>query len=253
MLNEERRGRIVEEVQRSGRAVVTELAKKFDTSVMTIRRDLQVLSEHGLLLRIHGGALSVQNGLKPDRSLIEHEILHADEKHLIALAAAKMVKEGQSILLDSGTTITAIARELRSFEQLTVITNAVNIANDLAGSAVDVILTGGMLRKNSFSLVGPLAESSLTYLKADILFMGVEGIDPQLGISTSSMLGAVLERKMVQTVHLVVAVCDSSKFGHSCLNSIIPVSEIDRLITDKQAPTEVIEELRAKGIEVILV
>jgi DeoR family transcriptional regulator of aga operon len=253
MLNEERRRRIVEEVQRSGRAVVSELAQRFETSVMTIRRDLQVLGEHGLILRIHGGALSVQTALYADRSLTEHELLHAQEKRRIALAAVKMVKEGQSVLLDSGSTTSAIARELRTFKQLTVITNAINIASELADSAVEVILTGGMLRKNSFSLIGPLAEESLTHLKADILFMGVEGIDPQFGLSTSSMLGAVLERKMVQSVHLVVAVCDSSKFGHSSLSSIMPVTEIHRLITDRGAPAKILDELRASGIEITLV
>lgn len=253
MLSEERRQKIVEAVQRTGRAVVADLAREFDTSVMTIRRDLQALGEHGLILRIHGGALSVENALHADRSLTEHEVLYAHEKHRIALAAVSMVKEGQSILLDSGTTTTAIARELRPFKQLTVITNAVNIAGELVGSAVDVILTGGMLRKNSFSLVGPQAEDSLTHLKADILFMGVEGIDPQFGISTSSMLGAVLERKMVRSAQFVVAVCDSSKFGHSCLNSIIPVTGIDQLITDNHAPAKIIEELRASGITISLV
>lgn len=251
MLNEERRRSIVELVQQTRCAIVSDLARQFGTSAITIRRDLDVLAGRGLICRTHGGALSVQSASDSDHSLIERELQHPREKLRIAVAAAKLVKEGQSVLLDSGSTTTAIARQLRSFAQLTVITNAINIADELAGGTVDVILTGGMLRKNSFSLIGPLAEESLTHLRADILFLGVEGIDTRFGLSTPNMLEAVLNRKMVLAAQQVVAVCDSSKFGCRSLSSIVPITAIHQVITDTEAPVKMLEELRRSGVRVI--
>ena len=220
---------------------------------ITIRRDLDVLDDRGRVCRTHGGTLSVLRAWDADQSLIEREIQHPREKLRIAAAAAKLVKDGQSVLLDSGSTTTAIARQLRFFNRLTVITNAINIATELAGGTVDVILTGGMMRKHSFSMIGPLAEDSLAHLKADILFLGVEGIDPRFGLSTSNMLEAVLNRKMVHAAQQVVAVCDASKFGCRSLSSIVPITAIHQIITDKQAPAKMLDELRASGIKITIV
>lgn len=253
MLSEERRRSIVGVIERNGRAVVSDLARQFGTSDITIRRDLDVLNDRGRVCRTHGGALSVLSARDADQSLIEREIQHPREKIRIAAAAAKLVKDGQSVLLDSGSTTTAIARQLRFFNRLTVITNAINIASELAGGTVDVILTGGMMRKHSFSMIGPLAEDSLAHLKADILFLGVEGIDPRFGLSTSNMLEAVLNRKMVLAAQQVVAVCDASKFGCRSLSSIVPITAIHQIITDKQAPAKMLDELRTSGIKITIV
>ena len=121
------------------------------------------------------------------------------------------------LILDSGTTTTAIARALREFQNLTIITNAVNIAAELSGTSVEVILTGGTLRKNSFSLVGPIAEETLRRLSADILFLGVDGFDVHFGLSTPNLLEAKVNRVMVEVAKKTVAVCDSSKFGRRSL------------------------------------
>ena len=155
-MNEERRRAIVELVKREGRILVADLSKQFKTSQVTIRKDLELLHEQGLLHRSHGGALPAREGALEDPTLREKEQLHHKEKLHIASAAARLVKEGQVVILDSGTTTTAIARTLRGFRNLTIITNAVNIAAELSNTTVDVILTGGTLRKNSFSLVGRL-------------------------------------------------------------------------------------------------
>src|SRR6516225_5228677 len=212
VLNEERRRAIVDFVNQNGRALVRELARKFGSSEITIRRDLELLHEHGLIYRTHGGALPIRAGSESDRDLTQRELQHPREKLKIAAAAARMIKEGQSIILDSGSTTTAVARVLRDFKQLTVITNAINIAGELAGSSVDVILTGGMLRKNSYSLVGPIAEESLRRLKADILFLGVDGFDTQSSGSTVEALdgkyrgacGGCLRLQQVRTLEPVV-------------------------------------------------
>ena len=164
-----------------------------------------------------------------------------------------MVKEGQVVILDSGTTTTAIARALREFEALTVITNAVNIAAELSGSSVEVILTGGSLRKNSFSLVGPIAEETLHRLNADILFLGVDGFDLHYGLSTPNLLEAKVNRAMMDVARVSVAVCDSSKFGRRSLSSIAPVSEIQHLISDRGISKADLAGLKKTGLQVTLV
>lgn len=144
MLNEERRRHILEILKRDGRVLVVDLAKQFHTSQVTIRKDLDILQEHGRIHRSHGGALPAQESALEDPTLREKEKLHRKEKLQIATAAVRMVTEGQVVVLDSGTTTTAIARALRNFQSLTIITNAVNIAAELSGSALEVILTGAL-------------------------------------------------------------------------------------------------------------
>src|ERR1700726_2748557 len=212
-MNEERRRAIVELVKREGRVLVADLSKQFKTSQVTIRKDLELLHEQGLLHRSHGGALPAREGALEDPTLREKEQLQRQEKLRIAAAAAGMVKEGQVVILDSGTTTTAIARALRGLRKLTIVTSAVNIAADLAGTEVEVILTGGTMRKNSFSLVGPIAEEMLRYLHADTLFLGVDGFDVHYGLSTPNLLEAKGNRIMVEMAKRTGAVCDSSKFA----------------------------------------
>src|SRR5215468_2028123 len=234
VLNEERRRSIVDYVNQNGLALVRELARKYASSEITIRRDLEMLHNRGLVYRTHGGALPIRAGTESDRNLTEREMQHPREKQRIAAAAAKMVREGQSVVLDSGSTTTAIARAF-------------------SGTTIDVILTGGMLRANSYSLVGPIAEESLRRLKADILFLGVDGFDTQTGVSTPNLLEAQLNRLMVQIAARVIAVCDSSKFGRTSLSSIVPLSNIHGVITDKQIPAQHLRALKKAGIETAVV
>lgn len=253
MLNEERRRHILETVNREGRVLVKDLAQRFKTSQVTIRKDLETLHSQGLVHRTHGGALPLRTGALLDPSLREKERLHRREKLRIGTAAARLVKEGQSVVLDSGTTTTMVARALRGFRNLTVITNAVNIAAELAGTSVQVILTGGILRENSFSLVGPLAEEVLRRLSADILFLGVDGFDVQFGLTTPNLLEAKVNRVMVDIARRTVVVCDSSKFGRRSLSLIAPTSAVHQTITDGRIPKSDLRALEEKGIEVTTV
>jgi DeoR family transcriptional regulator, aga operon transcriptional repressor len=252
-LTDERRNEILAIIHREGRALVTDLADRFSTSAITIRKDLEFLQERALLQRTHGGALRLRSSTLADPSLQEKEKQHQREKLRIANCAAKMVKERQCIILDSGTTTTAIARALRDFHELTVITNAVNIAAELAGSSVDVILTGGTLRKNSFSLVGPQAEDLLRDINADVLFLGVDGFDTKIGLTTPNVLEARVNRAMVKAANRVVAVCDSSKFGRKSLAVIVAPDKVHEVITDKGVSRTTIQELRDAGVEVTIV
>jgi DeoR family transcriptional regulator of aga operon len=229
------------------------LARRFRTSEVTIRKDLEVLHSHGLLHRTHGGVLPVKGGALADPTLREKEELHRKEKLRIGTTAAGLVKEGQVVVLDSGTTTTCIARMLRNFTNVTIITNAVNIATELAGASPEVILTGGVLRKNSFSLVGPIAEETLRQLNADILFLGVDGFDVQYGLSTPNLLEAKVNRAMVDIAKRVIAVCDSSKFGRRSLSLIASTSVIHQVITDPQIPQSDLRALKRAGVEVTLV
>jgi len=253
LLNEERRRAILAALNRDGRVLVKDLAAHFQVSQITIRKDLEVLQGRGLLHRTHGGALVPSSGALNDPSLQEKEKLHRTEKMRIAQAAVRLVEEGQSILLDSGTTTMAIARALRNFRKLTVITNAVNIAAELANSEIEVILTGGTVRKNSFSLVGPLAEETLRHLSADTLFLGVDGFDTRLGLSTPNLQEAKVNRVMVEISRHVVAVCDSSKFGRRSLSTIVPPNAIHHVITDKKISKMDIRNLKDTGVSITLI
>jgi DeoR family transcriptional regulator of aga operon len=253
MLNEERRRAILEILSRDGRVFVKDLSRQFQTSQVTIRKDLESLHEQNHLHRTHGGALPCREGALEDPTLREKEQFHRKEKLHIAAAAARMVNEGQVIILDSGTTTTAIARSLRVFKNLTVVTNAVNIAAELAGTSIEVILTGGTLRKNSFSLVGPIAEETLRRLNADILFLGVDGFDVHHGLSTPNLLESKVNRVMVEVAKRTVAVCDSSKFGRRSLSLIVPASAIHQVITDGAIAKSDLRALRKAAIEVTIV
>jgi len=253
LFNEERRRAILAMMHRDGRVLVKDLARHFRISQITIRKDLEILDSQGSVQRTHGGALPVQAGALLDPTLREKEKLHRREKARIAAAAVKLVEEGQSVLLDSGTTTTAIARALKDMSRLTVITNAINIAAELAGTHIEVILTGGMLRKNSFSLVGPLAEQTLRQLSADILFLGVDGFDTRAGLFTPNLLEAQVNRAMVEIARRTVAVCDSSKFGRRSLCNIMAVTSVHEVVTDRLIPKSDLRALKEAGVKVTVV
>ena len=253
LLNEERRRAILELLQRERRVLVTDLAQQFRTSQVTIRKDLEARHARGVIQRTHGGALPTHDGALEDPSLREKGRVHRKEKLRIASAAARLVSEGQVVILDSGTTTIEIARALRNMQNLTVITNGVNIAAELASSSIEVILTGGAVRKNSFSLVGPIAEDALRRLNADILFLGVDGFDVKYGLSTPNLLEAKVNRIMTEIARRTVVVCDSSKFGRRSLSLIVPPASLQHVITDKSIPKSDLQALKNAGIEVTLV
>lgn len=253
MLIEERRQHILSLIQKQGRVLVDELSTSLDLSKITIRKDLDHLQSKNLLVRTHGGALSAHAGVLSDPTIREKKDLNHEEKVRIAKAAAAMVSEGQCIILDSGTTTTEIARTILSFRHLTVITNSLNIAADLARSDFEVILIGGTLRKNSLSVVGPLAEDVLGEMHADIVFLGVDGFDMKIGLSTPNVLEARVNRAMVKAAEKVVAVCDSSKFNRRSLSLIVGISDVDHVITDSKLPADEVKAIRDAGIEVTIV
>jgi DeoR family transcriptional regulator of aga operon len=253
MLIGERRQYILSLLHRDGRVLVSELSESLGISPITIRKDLDELESRGLVQRTHGGALAPQNSTMLDPSLKEKEHHQTKEKQRIAAAAAKLVSEDQCVLLDSGTTTTMVARALREFSRLTIVTNAVNIAQELGDTNFEIILTGGTLRKNSFSLVGPMAEDTLAQIHADVLFLAVDGFDPKVGVMTPNVLESRVNRAMVKASRKVVVVCDSTKFERSSMALIIPPNAVHTVITDSQISDSAAQNLRNAGIELILV
>ncbi len=255
LLVEERRRRIVELVEQQGRATVNDLGARFGTSAVTIRGDLEALAQAGRITRSHGGALPVAV-TRMDTPLTVKEARRLAEKRRIATAAARLIGDGETIILDSGSTTAEIARQIREREwhSLTVITNALNIALELSGlPGVRVMMLGGLLRATSYSLTGRDAEQALRRLSADRLFLGVDGLDPAVGVTTPDPEEAALNALMVQVARETIAVLDGTKWGQRSLSVIVPVENLRTVITDTSAPAADVEALRSRGVEVEVV
>ncbi|TWI67279.1 DeoR family transcriptional regulator [Pseudoduganella lurida] len=254
-LLEERRRLIVDLVNEQEQATVDELSARFGTSVVTIRSDLKALEEQGALVRTHGGALAHRDA-DDDVPLAVKESRHHPEKMRIAAAAVALIRDGDTLILDSGTTTAEIAKLIRTLKvkSLNVITNALNIAVLLANAPhVQLIMLGGQLRSRSWSLSGPQAEAALEHLHADWLFLGVDCLDPEVGLMTPHLMEAQLNARMIRSARQVVAVADSSKLLGRNLSVIARVDALDRLITDRKADHGVVDALQRHGVEVVLV
>jgi len=253
LMIEERRRRIRELLRAEGRVRVEALAARFGISMVTIRADLSILESAGALTRTHGGALSLPEA---DQSLDVKQLQHRAEKQRIAAAAAGLIRDGETIILDSGTTTAEIARHIRTLDlkSINVITNALNIAALLIDvPSVRLIVPGGILRRESNSLSGPMAESTLATLRANRLYLGADGVDPQIGVMTPHLAEAELNAKMIGISQQVVVVADSSKFARRNISLIARVEQLHMLITDRAAPQDAIEQLCQCGVEVRLV
>jgi len=255
LLVEERRRLIVEQVEREGRATVEELAARFAISPVTIRADLEALARNAAIVRSHGGALPAPAHAVDTPLSIKETRRHA-QKRRIGQAAARWVEDGETIILDSGSTTIEIARALRQrrWEELTVITNGLHIALELGAiPAIRVMMLGGLLRPSSHSLVGPGAEQMLAQLSADRLFLGVDGIDPEVGVTTPDPQEATLNALMIRVSRVVVGVFDASKFGQRSLSVIAPITGLHKVISDTGAAEGYVQALRDAGVDVTLV
>lgn len=255
LLAEERRRHILAILDRTGRVTVDELVGELDVSAVTARADLDALGQLGALVRSHGGAVKLE-GPEVDYPIAFKKMLHQLDKERIGQAAAQLILPNQTIILDSGTTTAEVARHLKisKIRPVTIITNGLNIALELSNAAdITVLLLGGMLRPASLSSVGPQAEQMLQQLNADQLFMGVDGLDPEVGLSTPDVFEAQLDTLMMKMAKSVTVVADSSKFGRRSLSVIGNMNSIDRLITDIDASAEMIAAVRHRGVEVLTV
>lgn len=246
----DRRDKIIQRLHQKGSIRVDELSNEFDVSTVTIRNDLDFFEEKGLIHRTYGGAL-LRKSVYNDPSLEEKEKLNVEEKKKIGAHAAELVNDGDAIILDSGSTTREIALRLKDKKNITVMTNAINIALELAGQAdIQVMLTGGVLREKSYSLVGPEAENTIKNYYFDKLFLGVDGVDFEHGLTTPHPQEAQLNRIMVKHSSEVIAVTDSSKFGRHSFSYICGLDPIGRIVTDKGISTDFESKLRNRDIKV---
>lgn len=253
MLVEERRAKILHKLRQQGQVRVRELSQQFDTSEVTIRNDLNELHQRGLLQRSHGGATVPPNPIS-ESTLQERFEKCTDEKRRIGLAAAAMVKEGETIILDSGTTTQEIAKNIRGKHGLQIITNGVNVAMELLGvRGIQLVIAGGTLRDDSLSIVGHFAEEMLEHFSADKLFLGAAACDLSFGICTPNMGEARVNQAMVRIAREKILVADSSKFLRRSLCRIVMLNEMDKVISDTGLPEELQQQIRALGPELILV
>lgn len=249
----DRRDKIINKIQSEGSVRVDELSEEFDVSTVTIRNDLDFFEEKGLIHRTYGGAL-LRNNVYNDPSLEEKQKINMEEKGRVGEYAAGLVKDGESIILDSGTTTREVALRLKEKKNLTLMTNAINIAVELAGvTNLNLMLTGGVLRDKSYSLVGPEAERAMQNYYFDKLFLGVDGMDFNHGLTTPNPLEAQLNRLMVERANKVILVTDSSKFGRHSFSYICDLDPIEKVITDDNISQEFEHGLKKRDIEVVKV
>jgi DeoR family transcriptional regulator of aga operon len=239
---------VLEALSASGTIDVTGLAHEFGVSTATVRRDLQLLEDQRLLSRTHGGAVS--NGILYELPLRYKSSQHQAAKRRIAAAAAERVSERTVIGLTGGTTTTEVARALAG-RQLTVVTNALNVGAELAVRPnLKLVLTGGVARSESYELVGPLADATLTGLHLDIAFVGVDGIAPGAGLTTHHEGEAHTNHMLIERADRVVVVADSSKIGRIAFARICSLDQVDELITDEGTDDDTMAALQQAGVQV---
>ncbi|EJE8525996.1 TPA: DeoR/GlpR transcriptional regulator [Vibrio parahaemolyticus] len=244
---------IVNVVNRDGKARVEDLAAQFDVSSVTIRSDLSLLEKNGYVVRSHGAAIP-NTGVIAELTVHEKRRQNTGVKSLIGQAAAKLIESGDTVILDSGTTTREIATSLKSLEDVVVMTNGLDVAMELASApGVEVLMSGGVLRKNALSFSGSQAEYSLKNCRFDKVFLGVDGFDLRAGITTHSEQEASLNRLMCEISEQVIAVADSSKFGKRSCYMIREFGNIDILVTDSDIPEDYVQGLREMKVEVIIV
>jgi DeoR/GlpR family transcriptional regulator of sugar metabolism len=245
-------------LQKSGTVSVEGLSTQLDVSLVTIRRDLDALERQGLLRRTHGGAVSIEplfyEPFRNDRSFQAQVERFAEEKRRIGRAAAALIKEGEIIALTPGTTTTEVIRGIPLNHNITVVTSTVNVAMELSKRKdLGVFVTGGHLRGEWFSLVGPTAAQSLSHLLIHTLFIGADGVDAKSGVTCYSPDEAQLNAVMVKHAQRKIVVVDHGKFGVVAGWRICQTSELDILITDSGATDEMIAPFEQAQIQVMRV
>lgn len=244
----ERLSGILEMLAQRGSVEVDELVNALDVSPATVRRDLQRLDGRGMLERTHGGAVAI-GGLY-ELPLRYRSALHREKKLRIARAAAEHVPEGATVGMTGGTTTSEVSRMLIRYDNLTVVTNAINIAAELAVRPnIRVIVTGGVAQA-SYELVGPLADDTLSQLNVEIAFIGVDGIGATTGLTTHREVEARTNRLLVERAKQVIVVAHDAKVGTAALARICDIGAIDRLITTEGADHDELRAIEAKGVEV---
>lgn len=249
----ERHQFILSKLKKEGKVNVLDLCSDLNVSSVTIRKDLKLLEDKHLLFRTHGGG-TLGNPYTIDRPVNEKEKIRSEEKMDIGAAAAQLIEPNDCIIIASGTTVLSLARNIKPQGNLTVITAALNVATELNRHPdVEVMVLGGILRKSSSSATGMYAEKILDDFSCSKLFLGVDGIDIDFGLTTTHVQEAQLNRKMIAASQKTIVLADSSKFGKRGFGRICGLEDIEQVITDKGVSDHMVEMLKGMGIEVTVV
>ncbi|WP_144602142.1 DeoR/GlpR family DNA-binding transcription regulator [Algoriphagus algorifonticola] len=253
MTQAERHRFILEELDKAGFVTVSDLAKAMDVTMVTVRKDLKVLEDKGLLYRSHGSATSVSPYVS-DRSVQVKKLEQVEEKSKIAEKALCYIEDHEAIIIGSGTTVVALAQAIPRNKPLTVLTAAMNVTLALIDMQdVELVQLGGVVRKSSSSVVGHYAEEMLKSFACSKLFLSVDGISLEHGLTTSNMMEAHLNAQMIRSVQKTIILADSRKFGRKGFGKICELEDIDVIITDSGIPEIYREKLEEKGIELVVV
>lgn len=249
----ERHQHILSRLKQEGNVKVLDLCNDLNVSSVTIRKDLKLLEDKNLLFRTHGGG-TLANPYTSDRPVNEKEKIRAEEKTNIGARAASLIELNDCVIIASGTTVLSLARNIQVKGNLTVITAALNVAGELVHHPdIEVLLLGGILRKSSTSVTGPYAEKILEDFSCSKLFLGVDGIDIEFGLTTTNVMEAQLNRKMIKAAQKTIVLADSTKFGKRGFGRICGLEDVEQVITDNGISDHQVQTLRGMGIEVTIV
>lgn len=252
MTKEQRHEMIMEELIKHGSVMVSDLVKLLDVSAVTIRKDLTELEKSDKLYRSHGKAVLI-NPYINNRSVNEKEKLATDEKHAIGREAARLITRNDSICIASGTTVHALARNIVPIHKLTVVSASLPVSNILSEHEnIDIVQLGGHLRHSSLSVVGEYASRILDRCSFSKLYLGVDGIDLEFGITTTEMREAELNQKMIAAAQKTIVLADSTKFGRRGFAKIADIDAVDLIITDAGISPKTIKKIEDLGIELII-
>jgi DeoR/GlpR family transcriptional regulator of sugar metabolism len=250
---EERRQAILKLVNAHGRVAVNELSEQFGVSEVTIRADLQALVEQDLVVRTYGGAIATNYNLV-ELALIQRRQQHVTEKLRIGAAGAALVADSEAVFLDSSSTALVVAQHIKQRRDLTIITNSLVIAQEMLGlSNVTVVMPGGMLHHDTVSLIDPGGLAFLEKYHIQKGFFGTYGLSLDAGLTDVSAPESEIKHPLVGMCHKVIVVLDGSKWGRVGVTSYAGLADVDTIITDDQAPADLVAQVRAAGVEVIIV
>lgn len=253
MIKDERLSRIIDYIQKNQYVNIHQLVAEFSVSKATIRRDLEVLAANGVILLTHGGA-KYKKETESELPYDEKRKTNSDEKSRIGKAACDLIQEGDTVIIDTGTTTREMVKYLLGRQHIHVITNDVMIAAELAvNTAIDLTLTGGNIRKGYYTLCGYYAENFIKQLHADILFLSLDSIDSEFGCTILNMDEVVTKQRMMKAAERIVSLCDHTKYQSKALLKVCELSEIDLFITGCELPEDTYHSFKEKGYELKLV
>jgi DeoR/GlpR family transcriptional regulator of sugar metabolism len=252
----ERHNKIVEIVLENGHINIADICVQFDVSEMTARRDLNALDQKGLLRRVHGGAIA-NLGRSYEPSFQTRTFKKQPEKAAIGLKAAELIYDGDSVALDVGTTTLEIVPGLQGKRNLTIVTSCLQIAAKVVDQiSLDIdarlILTGGIIRPRELSMIGPIPEQVYHDLHVDKAFIGIGGISLEDGLTEYNIEDTQIKKMLIRSAREKIVLADGSKFGVTTFASVAPLTAIDKVVTDKSAPLDIVEQVREQGVEVML-